>query len=94
VARYQQLRKQWCRDPFLSKPRHRKHGYQEAFAVAHERERAELELVKASNKVAAPPSATGRGASSKGAAAVYVPPGQKRRDRLRWNVRMRMQLQD
>lgn len=86
VARYHQLSKQWSRDPFLSgTSRRRPQGFQEAFTAAHERSRAGLDAAKAMNASDRPRTACRQ---------AYVPPGEKRRDRLRWDVRTRMHIQD
>eukprot|EP00892_Ulva_mutabilis_P003697 jgi/Ulvmu1/169/UM001_0173.1 len=86
VARYQQLNKQWSKDSFLSTTsRRRNQGFREAYAAAHELSQAELTATKAVNSSGRP---------STGGRRAYVPPGENRRDRLRWDVRTRMQMQD
>ena len=87
VARYQQLSKTWNRDRFLTKPKGQVLGYQEAFEHSHRREKVHLQHLKESNKAQRP-------ATASSAAGKFVPPGQKRRDKLRWSVRQRMQWQD
>ena len=87
VARYQQLKKAWNSDRFLTKPKGKVVGYQDAFEHSHRQEKIHLQNLKESNKARRPATA---GVS----AGKFVPPGQQRRDKLRWSVRQQMQWQD
>ena len=88
VARYNQLSKEWKRDAFLRHSTGRPIvGYQAHFSVAHAGEQAV-------QRIRTQPKTSVARAPRRLSPNRYVAPTEKRRDDIRWETRVRMQLQD